>query len=108
MFSILIFQRGKLIKKCRGAKLQVILCSKKITGRSPLRFLGKCAGRNLINARSLYPFDDVIDQTIGLPPDGIPFSLVREIGEQKVGRTLLLLLKLPPLGISSRLVPEIP
>ena len=36
----LILRRGKLIKKCRGTKLQVILCSKKITGRSPLRFLG--------------------------------------------------------------------
>ena len=34
----LILQRGKLTKKCRGAKLQVILCRKKITSRSPLRF----------------------------------------------------------------------
>jgi len=90
-------RRGKLTKKCRGAKLQVFLCRKKITGRSPLRFLGKCASRNLISARSLYPFDDAIDQTIGLLPDGIPFSPGSKIGEQKVGGTLLLLLELPPL-----------
>jgi len=51
-----------------------MLCSKKIIGRSPLRFLGKCAGRNLISTRSLYPFDGAIDQIIGLLPDGIPFS----------------------------------
>jgi len=67
-------QREKLTKKCRGAKLQVILCKKKITGRSPLRLQGKCADMNLISTRSLYPFDDAIDLTIGLLPDGIPFS----------------------------------
>ena len=39
---------------------------------------------------------------------GFPSRLVREIGEQKVGRAPLLLLELPPLGIRSRLVPEIP
>jgi len=39
--------RGKTYKENRGAKLQVFLYRKKITGRSPLRFLGKCAGRNL-------------------------------------------------------------
>ena len=66
-------RKGKLTKKCRGAKLQVFLYRKKITGRSPLRFLGKCAGRNLISARSLYPFDDAIGQTIGLPPDKTSF-----------------------------------
>ena len=71
MFSI-DFAKGKTYKRDRGAKLQVI--EKKITSRSPLRFLGKCAGRNLIIARSLYPFDDTSDQTIGLSPDGIPFS----------------------------------
>jgi len=58
----LILQRGKLTKKCRGAKLQVI--EKKITGRSPLRFLRKCVGRNLISVRSLYPFDDATGQMI--------------------------------------------
>ena len=90
---------GKLTKKDRGAKLQVILYrkKKKITSRSPLRFLGKCAGRNLISARSLYPFDDAIDQTIRLPPIGFVSRLVRGIREQKVGRALLLLLELPPL-----------
>ena len=48
---------------------------KEITSRSPLRFLGKCVGRNLISARSLYPFDDAIDQVIELPPNKTPFSL---------------------------------
>ena len=66
-----------------------------ITSRSPLRFLENCAGKNLISARSLYPFDDLIDQTIGISPDEIPFS--SGSGNQKVGRTLLLLLELPPL-----------
>ena len=47
----------------------------KNTGRSPLRFLEKYAGRNLISARSLYPFDDAIDQMIKLSPNRIPFSL---------------------------------
>ena len=71
----LIFAKGKTYKKGgRGAKLQVILYRKKIIGRSPLKFLEKCAGRNLISARSLYPFDDAIGQTIGLPPDKTPFS----------------------------------
>jgi len=65
--------RGKTYKKGRGAKLQVI--KRRITSRSSLRFLGKYAGRNLISARSLYPFDDAIDQTIKLPPNRIPFSL---------------------------------
>ena len=72
MFFIENSTKEKLTKGGRGAKLQVI--EMKITGRSPLRFLGKRAGRNLISARSLYPFDDAIDQTIGLPPDGIPSS----------------------------------
>ena len=44
-------------------KLQVILCRKKITGGSPLRFLGKYAGRNLINARSLCPLDHESDRS---------------------------------------------
>ena len=57
-------------------KLQVI--KKEITSRSPLRFLGKYAGRNLISARSLYPFDDAIDQMATLPPNRIPFSLDSE------------------------------
>jgi len=78
----LILQRGKLTKKCRGAKLQVILYNKKIISRSPLVVLGKCAGRNLISARSLYPFDDAIDQTIGLLPDEIPFS--PGLGNQRI------------------------
>ena len=55
---------GKTYKGNRGAKLQVFLCRKKITGRSSLRFSEKCAGRNLISARSLYLFDDAIDQVI--------------------------------------------
>ena len=93
----LILQKEKLTKKGREAKLQLIICKKKITSRSPLRFLGKCAGRNLISVRSLYPFDDAIDQTIGLLPDGLPSRLVWGIGEQKVGKALLLLLELPPL-----------
>ena len=67
------FAKGKTYKKDRGAKLQVI--EKKITGRSPLRFLGKCVGRNLISARPLYPFDDAIGQMIELPPNRTPFSL---------------------------------
>ena len=57
MFSI-DFVKGKTYKRDREAKLQVI--EKKITGKSPLRFLGKCAGRNLISAGLLYPFDDAI------------------------------------------------
>ena len=65
--------QGKLTKEDRGAKLQVI--KKKIKGRTPLRFLGKYAGSNLISAQSLYPFDDAIDQTITLPPNRISFSL---------------------------------
>ena len=67
------FAKGKTYKKGRGAKLQVI--EKKITSRSPLRFLGKCASRNLISARSLYPVDDAIGQMIELPPNRTPFSL---------------------------------
>ena len=94
----LILQRGKLTKKCRGAKFQVI--EKKIIGRSSLRFLGKCVGRNLISARSLYPFDNAIDQQSDCCLMGFPSRLVRGIGEQKVGETLLLLLELPPLGNS--------
>jgi len=42
------------------------IISNKITGRSPLRFLVKYADRNLISARSPYPFDDAIDQTVSL------------------------------------------
>ena len=52
--------------------------STEIIGRYPLRFLRKYAGRNLISAQSLYPFDDAIDQTIKLPPNRIPFSLSSE------------------------------
>jgi len=33
------------------------------------------ASRNLISARSLYLFDDAIDQTVTLPPNRISFSL---------------------------------
>ena len=66
------FAKGKTYKRDRVAKLHVIEI--KITGRSPLRFLGKCAGRNLISARSLYLFDDAIGQMIELPPDRTPFS----------------------------------
>ena len=54
-------------------KLQVT--KRRITSRSPLRFLGKYASRNLINARLLYPIDDAIDQMVMLPPNKIPFSL---------------------------------
>jgi len=71
LFSI-DFAKGETYKRDRGVKLQVI--EKKITGRSPLRFLRKCAGRNLISARSLYPFDDAIGQMIELPPLGNSFS----------------------------------
>ena len=90
-------KRGKLTKKRgRGANLQVILCSKKITGRSPLRFLEKCAGRNLISIplmmRSIRQSDCRLM--------GFPSRLVRGIVEQKVGKALLLLLELPPLGNS--------
>ena len=64
---------GKLTKEYGGAKLQVI--KGRITSRSPLRFLRKCAGRNLISARSLYPFHGAIDQVNELPPNKTPFSL---------------------------------
>ena len=64
---------GKLTKIIRGEKLQEI--KNKNTIRSPLRFLGKYAGKNLISTQSLYPFDDAIDQTVTLPPNGIFFSL---------------------------------
>jgi len=76
VFSIENSTKEKLTKKCRGAKLQVI--EKKITGRSPLRSLRKCVGRNLISAQSLYPFDDATGQTIELPPNKTPFSLGSE------------------------------
>ena len=64
---------GKTYKKGRGAKLQVI--KGRITSTSPLRFLEKCASKNLISARSLYPFDDAIDQVMELSPNKTPFSL---------------------------------
>ena len=67
---------GKLTKEYGGAKLQVI--KGRITSRSPLRFLEKCASRNLISTRSLYPFDDAIDQVIELPPNKTPFLLGSE------------------------------
>ena len=54
---------------------KLFLTKKKIIGKSPLRFLGKYVGRNLISAQSYYPFDDAIDQKIKLPPNKIPFSL---------------------------------
>ena len=73
LFSIENSTKGKLTKKCWAAKLQVI--EKKNTGRSPLRFLKKCVGRNLNSARSLYSFDDVTGQMIELPPNKTPFSL---------------------------------
>ena len=55
----------KLTKENGGAKLQVLLLrkKKKITSRSPLRFLGKCAGGSLISARPLCPVDDAGDQS---------------------------------------------
>ena len=73
VFSI-NFAKGKTYKRVQGAKLQVFLCTKKITDRSPLRFLGKCAGRNLISAWPLYPFDDAIGQMIELLLLGNSFS----------------------------------
>ena len=76
VFSIENSTKGKLTKRDRGAKLQVIEIE--ITSRSPLRFLGKCASRNLISARSLYPFDDATGQMIGLPFNKTPFSLGSE------------------------------
>ena len=62
------------LKNLIGENLQKELRSKitsnslkKITGRSPLRFLEKYAGRNLISARSLYSFNDAIGQVVKLP-----------------------------------------
>jgi len=56
--------RGELTKKGSRSEITSTSLKKKITSRSPLRFLRKCAGRNLISARSLYSFDDAIDQVI--------------------------------------------
>ena len=57
------FAKGKTYKRDRGAKLQVFLCKKKITGRSPLKFLGKCAGGSLISVRPLCPVDYASDRS---------------------------------------------
>ena len=54
--------RGKTYKKKVSRSEITSTLKKKITSRSPLRFLGKCAGRNLIRARSLYPINDIIGQ----------------------------------------------
>ena len=56
--------RGEFTKKGSRSEITSTSLKKKITSRSPLRFLRKCAGRNLISARSLYSFDDAIDQVI--------------------------------------------
>ena len=59
LFSIENSIKGKLKKKDRGAKLQVILYKKKkITSRSPLRFMGKCVSGSLISAQPLCLVDD--------------------------------------------------
>ena len=55
------FNKRKTYKKNWGAKLQVI--KRKITTRSPLRFLRKCAGGSLISARPLCLVDDAIDRS---------------------------------------------
>ena len=85
----LILQRGKLKKRVRGAKLQV---TQKITSRSPLRFW-RSVSIGVWSAR-----DHFVPLTMRAMR--FPSRLVRGIGEQKVGRTLLLLLKLPSLGNS--------
>ena len=87
MFSIDL-QRGKLTKKRSwGAKSQVI---QKITSRFPQRFW-RSVSIGVWSAR-----DHFVPLTMRAMR--FPSRLVRGIGEQKVGRTLLLLLKLPPLG----------
>ena len=77
LFSIENSTKGKLNKK----NLSSEITSNKITDKSSLRFLRKYADRNLISVRSLYPFDDTIDQVIELPPCKTPFSL--DSGNQK-------------------------
>ena len=79
----LILQRGKLTKKRSwGAKLQVI---QKITSRYPQRFW-RSVPIGVWSARD--HFVPLTMRTMRFPS-----RLVRGIGEQKVGRTLLLLLK---------------
>ena len=77
LFSIEIWYSKNLQKKGLRSKItsNSFTENKKITSRSPLRVLGKCAGGNLISARSLYPFDDAIDRVIELLPCKTPFSL---------------------------------
>ena len=57
---------GKLIKKGRGANLQVILLKEKVYKYISSEILEKCADRSLVSARPLCPFDDASDE--------IPFS----------------------------------
>jgi len=83
LFSIEI-DRGKTYKK-KVLRSEITSNKKEITGKSPQRFLGKYAGRNLISARPLYPFDDAIGQTITLPPSRIPSRLVLKIEDLEAG-----------------------
>ena len=103
----LIWVRENLEKSVQGAKLQVSLYrkQKKFTSKSPLRFLGKCAGRNLISGRSLYPFDDAVGQISNCLLIGLLSRLVWGIGEQRIGRAFFLgILPLGPIFSLSLLV----
>ena len=64
LFSIEKIGLGKTYKKRSRSEITSIYLKKKITSRSLLRFLRKCTGGSLINARSLCPVDDANDQSL--------------------------------------------
>jgi len=58
--------KGENLKEIEERNYKYFFKERKITSRSPLRFLGRCVGRSMISARSLCPFDDAITQYASL------------------------------------------